>query len=206
MKTAIAAVLGYLLGCIQTAYLVGRTVKSIDIRQHGTQNAGASNVTTLMGWSYGALVAMVDILKATLAVIVTRALFPQDLTPAFVAGSFAVIGHIYPVFLRFRGGKGAASLIGMLLGLDLRLAIVAAALLVGLTIVTDYIALGSIAMFVMVPIGLYLLHYPPLCIAIGVCLAALTFWKHSINISRIMRGTEVGLRSVILKHGPKGHV
>ena len=86
MTIVIAAILGYLLGCIQTAYLVGRTVKSIDVRQHGTQNAGASNVTTLMGWRYGALVAMVDILKATLAVTLARALFPQDITPAFVAG------------------------------------------------------------------------------------------------------------------------
>ncbi len=200
MSLFIAAVLGYLLGCIQTAYLVGQKVKSIDIRQHGTQNAGASNVTTLMGWRYGALVAMVDILKATLAVSLGRALAPQDVTPAFVAGAAAIVGHIFPVFLRFRGGKGAASLIGMLIGLDLRLALVAAALLVSLTLVTDYIALGSIAMYLMLPIGLYILHYSPLCIAISIGLAVLIIWKHWINITRIRTGTEVGLRSVMLKN------
>lgn len=203
MKIVLAAIIGYLLGCLQTAYLVGQSVKSIDIRQHGTQNAGASNVTTLIGWRYGALVAMVDILKATLAVTMGRALAPQELTPAFVAGAFAIIGHIFPVFLRFRGGKGAASLIGLLLGLDLRLFVIASALLVVFTLLTDYIALGSIAMYLMLPIGLYLLRYPPLCIAISVGLAALIIWKHSINIARIMSGNEVGLRSVAFKNNRK---
>ena len=192
-------VMGYLLGCIQTAYIVGRRFGRIDIREHGSSNAGASNITQVMGWKYGVLTAVVDILKAVLAVIIARLLFPDSDIHVFVAGVLAVIGHIFPVFLKFRGGKGAASLIGMMLAFDFRIGLVIIAAIVILAIIVDYIAIGTIAMYALIPVLTYILDYPIACTVIGALLAVIGILKHRINIRRILKHEEKGLRTTLKK-------
>lgn len=194
-----AVLIGYIFGCFQTAYIVGRIVKRIDIRNHGSNNAGASNVTMVLGWKYGVLTAIVDILKASLAVVLVGIMFPSSKELLFIAGSFAIIGHIFPFFLKFKGGKGAASFIGMLLVIDMRIAIIAVITIVIITLVVDYIALGSIAMFITLPLSTYFYNYSFVCTLIGISLVILCIYKHQINIRRIIKKEETGLRKVVRK-------
>jgi len=102
MKEIITSgLVGYLLGCFQTSIFIGRIFKRIDIREHGSQNAGASNTTVVLGLSFGLLTAFLDIIKAVVAVVVVRILFPNNMFLPAVAGILAVLGHIFPIFLRF---------------------------------------------------------------------------------------------------------
>lgn len=195
----ISALIGYFFGCIQTAYLIGRVFKKIDIRKHGSSNAGASNVTQVMGWRYGVITAVVDILKGTAAVLLIGALYPKSPTLLFIAGASVILGHIFPIILGFKGGKGTASLIGIMLGINFKIALIIAIVLIVITILTDYIALGSIAMFTIVPISTYLMRYELLCTIIGVVLLIICLYKHTINIKRILAGTEMGLRATAKK-------
>jgi acyl phosphate:glycerol-3-phosphate acyltransferase len=200
IEVIISALIGYLLGCFQAAYIVGRVVKRIDIRTQGSNNAGASNVTMVLGWKYGAITAFADIFKASLAVLLAGAIFPGSKELIFIAGASTVLGHIFPFFLEFKGGKGAASLIGMLLAIDLKLAIIAILTIVIITLVIDYIALGSIGMFSVLPVSTYVFNYPIICTLIGVGLALLCVYKHKINIERIIKKEETGLRKVVNKN------
>ena len=95
----ISAVIGYLFGCIQASYFIGKFVRKIDIRKHGTTNAGASNVTMVMGFKWGLLAGLIDVLKASAAVWTVSAVYPNVQDAALIAGFFAVIGHIYPFFM-----------------------------------------------------------------------------------------------------------
>jgi glycerol-3-phosphate acyltransferase PlsY len=196
----LSALIGYLLGCIQTAYIIGKKVKKIDIREYGSNNSGASNVTTVMGWKYGIITAAVDILKAAAAVIILRLIFPNTPYAFYFAGAFALIGHIFPFYMGFKGGKGTASLIGMVLAINYKIALIIIISLVILTIVTDFIAIGSLAMYVIMPIASYFFGYSTTCIIIAACLCVIGFFVHRINIKRLINKEEVGLRAVIQKN------
>lgn len=199
IQLVVSAFIGYVLGCFQTAYIVGRVVKKIDIRTQGSNNAGASNVTMVLGWKYGAITAFSDIFKASLAVLIVGLIYPGSKELAFIAGACAVLGHIFPFFLKFKGGKGAASLVGMLLAIDIKIAVIAILTIVLITVIIDYIALGSIGMFAVLPVSTYAFNYPLICTLIGVGLAVLCVYKHQINIKRIIKKEEAGLRKVVKK-------
>jgi glycerol-3-phosphate acyltransferase PlsY len=192
----IASLIGYLFGCFQTAYIIGKFKQNIDIRLFGTNNAGASNVTRVLGWKYGIITAVFDILKGTAAVILVGALFPENTVLLFIAGAFVVVGHIYPVFLGFKGGKGTASLIGISIAINIKIAIIIVLALVIITILTDYIALGSLAMYTLLPILALFYKYQFSCIIIVSLLCLIGYYKHTINIKRMLAREEVGLRQV----------
>lgn len=198
LNVFISAVIGYLFGCIQTAYIIGR-LKGIDIRKHGSNNAGASNVTIVMGWKYGIITALIDILKATAAVLICAYIFPDIRILHFIAGAFAVLGHIFPAFLGFKGGKGTASIVGISIALNFKIAIIVVLILVVITIITNYIAIGTIAMYAAFPISAYIFHYDFSCIMILLMLGLLGLYKHRINIKKILAHEEVGLRQVMHK-------
>ncbi len=197
LNILICVILGYTFGCIQTAYMIGRIVKNIDIREQGSHNAGASNVTQIMGFKYGIITAFLDISKAIIAVLCVRFLFPNDISLPFIAGAFTIIGHIFPIHLGFRGGKGAASLIGMVLAIDIKIALILILSIVLITLLIDYISLGTITIFILLPLCTYFMNYPLLCTILGILLSILCIYKHSSNMIRILHHEEVGLRSVI---------
>lgn len=196
-QITISLLVGYFLGCIQSAYLIGKMVRNIDIREHGSANAGASNVTVVMGWKYGVLTATIDILKASVAVILIRNIFPDYPALSFIAGTATIFGHIFPVFLNFRGGKGAASLVGMAIAFEIKIGIILIITLIIVTILSDYIALGTITMFTILPTYLYFSENVWLYTIVGIFFALLAIYKHLPNIQRIIRHEEVGLRSTI---------
>lgn len=193
-----SALIGYFFGSLQTAYFVGRMVRKIDIRQYGSTNAGASNVASVIGLKWGVLVGALDIAKAAAAVLLIKQVYP-DAAAAFYAGAFAIIGHIFPFYLGFRGGKGVACLIGAALAMNPLVGLLLAGAIVVLTVVTDYIAIGSVTIYTLFPIALYTANYPQHCIALAAALTVVAFCKHTANFARILNGQEVGLRAVLAK-------
>lgn len=198
-KIIISILLGYGLGSIQSAYLLGRFIGSIDIRDHGTGNAGASNITSTLGLKFGVFVAAFDVLKGTLAVLVVQLIYPASPELAFLAGMMAVLGHVYPFYLKFRGGKGVAALVGMMLGVDWRLGLLFLLLVAVPALLADYIVVGSLAVFVALPVTANYLGYPLTLIIGGILLTVLSFYLHRGNIQRILKGEELKISSVIFK-------
>lgn len=189
--------IGYAFGCIQSAYLLGKTIGKIDIREHGSGNAGASNITTILGLKYGILVGLIDVLKGLAVVLVIKALFPGDINLAYLAGIMAVLGHIFPFFIKFRGGKGVATLVGMMFGVDWKLGILFALLVIIPALVTDYIVAGSFGVYLALPLVMYCEGLPLVFIIIAIGLAALCFYLHRGNIRRILNKEELKVSSVL---------
>ena len=193
MKYLLAILLGYLLGCSSMAYYIGK-MKKKDIRTAGSGNLGASNATVLFGWGAGVAVALHDIGKAVVAVFLAKWLFPELEYAGAAAGVACVLGHIFPFYLGFRGGKGLASYFGMTLALIWKLALIVAAVIVLATLITDFISVGALSSIVVVPAYMFLATHNLILVAI-LCVATLVmFIKHWENIIRISGGEEIGLR------------
>ena len=192
----LSSLLGYVLGSSNLAYYISRYAKK-DIRKDGSGNLGASNATVLFGWKAGIAVAVHDIGKAALAVVLARLLFPELENAGAAAGVAAVMGHIFPFYLKFKGGKGTASFFGLTLALNWKLALLAAVILVLATVLTDYIVIGTFSTIVTVPVYIGFFAHNMILAAI-VCIASFTiFYKHQENIHRMIRKEEIGLRSTL---------
>ncbi len=199
LHTLITILIGYAFGCIQAAYIISKMIGNMDIREHGSGNAGASNITTIMGLKYGFIVGLVDVLKGLLAVLVIKWIYPDSPDLAYLSGIMAIIGHIFPFYMKFRGGKGVAALAGMMFGLDWKLGILFVLLVAVPAFLTDYIVIGSFTAFTALPIVTYLAGYRWIFTIIGICLTVLSFYLHRGNIQRIINKEETKISSVIKK-------
>lgn len=184
----------YLLGSVSMAHFLTKR-KNIDARNSGTGNLGASNTKVLLGWGPAVLVAVHDIGKGVMAVLAARFLFPDLEHIGAVAGVACVLGHIFPFYLDFRGGKGLATFLGMTAALDWPVALGVALLLVLITLVTDYIALATIAVSIAVPVALLILTGDGVQSLILSVATVVMLFKHWRNLVRIKNGTEIGLRN-----------
>lgn len=196
-NTIIAILIGYAFGCIQAAYLLSKTVGKMDIREHGSGNAGASNITSIMGWKYGVIVGLVDILKGMFAVLVVRWIFPDYPDLHFLSGLMAIVGHIFPFYMKFRGGKGVAALVGMMLGVNWKLGLIFMLLVAVPALITDYIVAGSFTTFIGLPIVATIMGYPYTLIILSVLLTILCFYLHRFNIQRIINKEELKISAVL---------
>ncbi len=195
MGYILVVVAAYLLGSSNMALYISK-IKNIDFRAGGSGNLGASNATALMGWGAGVAVAIHDIGKAALSVILAKMFFPDLPNVGAIAGVASVLGHIFPFYLKFRGGKGFASYFGMTLALNWKLALVIAVLVLLVTVITDYIVMGTTLTIVSVPVYMGIAEHSIL-LALILCIAtAVIIYKHRMNYVRIYNGTEMGLRSV----------
>lgn len=194
MHYIVAIVMGYLLGCSSMAFYIGKWKKK-DIRTAGSGNLGASNATVLFGWGAGVAVALHDIGKAVIAVLLAKWLFPEAEYAGAAAGVACVLGHIFPFYLGFRGGKGLASYFGMTLALNWKLALIVAAVIVLATLVTDFISVGALSSIVVVPVYMGFATHNLLLVGILSIATLVMFVKHWENILRIARHEEIGLRS-----------
>jgi acyl phosphate:glycerol-3-phosphate acyltransferase len=195
----VSAGLGYLFGNFQTAYFLGRWAGKTDIRQHGTANAGASNVALTLGLKYGIFTFIIDGSKGFLAVFLVRHYFPGRPTLELLAGIFAIMGHIYPFYLGFRGGKGVATLYGVLLAADWRVGLIAFGIQSLITMASNYVAVGSIGVFILLPFIFY--HFDQSLIRLGltVAVSSFLFVLHLPNLRKIYSGSERGFWGVLLK-------
>lgn len=186
----------YLLGSFSSAYFLSK-MQGVDLKKGGSGNLGASNATVLLGWKVGVCVALIDISKGFVPVVAARMLFPDTANIGAVAGICAAMGHIFPFYLKFRGGKGFATYVGMTFALDWKMALCVIVLALVITLVTNYIALGTLTTVVVVPAWL-LYQTPSLLLALVFGTAAVVIiYKHWDNLVRIRKGTEIGLRSTI---------
>jgi len=209
MERLLCVCIGYAFGLIQTGYLYGK-LNHIDIREHGSGNAGTTNALRTLGWKAGAITFLGDCLKCVLAVVLVRVIFSQsraDALPllAMYAGIGTVIGHNYPFYLKFKGGKGIAVTAGLILSTNFVMAMIALVVFVSLVAFTKYVSVGSIAVvflflteilvygqrggFAMQAGLLYELY------GVVVLLVVLTVFKHRENIKRLLNGTENKLGS-----------
>ncbi len=194
MFRLICLCIGYCIGCIETAYVVGKLWR-VDLRQHGSGNLGTTNALRVLGKKAGALVFIGDILKSVIAFLICRAIFKDHATIAGLFGSVgAVLGHNYPFYLHFKGGKGIAVMIGMTAALafttDIRLAIPNAVIGFGMAFATGYVSVGSLLFALTLPISCYLLGYEQEIVLVTACVSALAFWRHRTNIKKLLNGTE----------------
>jgi glycerol-3-phosphate acyltransferase PlsY len=207
--------LSYLVGSFPTSIIVSRWRRGIDIREHGSGNAGGTNVFRVVGWKYGVFVVLVDILKGYVATIIITKLMVGDLpfnnrTPfeditvlRMIAGCSAVLGHIWTAFGNFRGGKGIATAGGVLLGLATIEVLVALGVFAIVLTISRYVSLGSISAAVTLPLAMLTRHnifhaelqgYNTL-IFFTIGLTILLLYTHRSNIRRLLTGTEQRMKS-----------
>lgn len=182
----------YLIGCSSMALYISK-LKGFDLRKAGSKNLGASNAMILLGWRYGIIVAVHDIGKAALAVVLARLLGNGLPGIDAAAGVACVLGHMFPFYLCFRGGKGFASYLGMTLALNWKLALIVMLLVLAVTLISDYIVAGTVTTVLVVPS--YMAFTGSLLLSMILALATVAILvKHRENFVRILNGTEIGLR------------
>jgi glycerol-3-phosphate acyltransferase PlsY len=182
----------YLVGAIPTSYLAGRLFRGIDLREHGSKNLGATNVYRTLGWRYAVPVGLVDVAKGVVPVLVFAPQVSDSQLFALGCGIAAILGHVFSIFVRFRGGKGVATAAGVMLGLTpLALGVAAVAWLIVVAL-SGYVSLASIAAAAVFPVGVYLLERldRPEILWLDALVALAIIWLHRANIRRLLNGTE----------------
>lgn len=182
----------YLVGAIPTSHLVSRVFARIDLREHGSGNLGATNLYRVLGWKYAIPVALFDIAKGAVPVLLFAPRVSESELFALACGIAAILGHVFSVFVRFKGGKGVATAAGVMLGLTPLALGVAAAVWAIVVMLTGYVSLGSIAAAAVLPFAVYLLENPrtPELLWIIGLVAASVILLHRRNIQRLLKGTE----------------
>jgi acyl phosphate:glycerol-3-phosphate acyltransferase len=187
--------LGYLLGSIPFGYLLVRATGGGDVRKVGSGNIGATNVARASGWTVGVATLLLDGAKGFLAVWLTQHLSRGNIRFMMYAGLAAILGHVFPVWLKFAGGKGVATALGVFLAICWSAIAAAALLFILVVLFWRYVSLASISAAAALPLFVYVLyaprHAPPTAISLSTLVAAVVvITKHRDNIERLIRGTE----------------
>lgn len=200
----IALAVGYVFGLFQTGYLYGKS-QGIDIRKQGSGNAGTTNSLRVLGWKAGLITFAGDLCKAIFAVLLVKVIFGNTYPDAIkvlelYAGFGAVLGHNFPFYLKFKGGKGIACTSGMILAVFPQSAPCCLLLFIGAIALTGYVSLGSILVvlsylaqvFVFGQLGYLHIEaaYLPEFYLVSACFTAMGLWRHRANIKRLRNGTE----------------
>lgn len=197
MDYLIVVVILYFIGAVSPATIITQRVLGIDIKKVNSKSAGTSNAVMTMGFKYGSLVGVLDILKGLVPVIILRIIFPDNEIIWFVGGLSAVVGHIYPFHMGFHGGKGTATFGGILLAISPLYTLGLLVLFTVLTFVLDYIAVSTLVVIILIPIGMYFTNYSYVSIILVSLYVLLSFYKHFNNFVRIYKKQEVGIKEVI---------
>ncbi len=217
IPVTIVAILSYLVGSIPTAIIVARAVKGIDIRQHGSGNAGGTNVIRVLGWKAGVFVIVCDMAKGLFAtMIVARLMFvlPIESLPPFdefavvqiLAGCVAMLGHIWTLFAGFKGGKGIATAGGMLIGIAPIEVGVSLGVFMVVFLISHYVSLGSLSAATTFPLTMFLRenvfmvdiqsYHTLIWFSVGISM--MIIYTHRANIQRLARGTENRMQRIPL--------
>jgi len=201
MFRLLSLLIGYALGCIQTAYITGKLVKGIDIRDHGSKSSGFTNANRVMGFKIGVWIFIADVAKAVLAFLVASWLFEgggsfrdpyaaNGLLPGAWAGLGVVLGHCFPIFMKFRGGKGIACTVGIVFMLDWRAAVIIYVIAVVLILIFRYISLASLFITLLTVVFMAAFGHGWETVVVTGVLAGLTWFMHRGNIARLLAGEE----------------
>lgn len=201
------AVISYLLGSLNFSIILSRAVARKDIRESGSGNAGATNMLRTYGKHFAVLTMLGDILKVALAILIAFVILGAPLEYLFkiaenkefattminykeFAGFFCVLGHIFPLYFKFKGGKGVAACTGMVILVDWRIALILFVIFVLTILISKMISLGSIVIAVLYPVLIAVFYQNLFLILIAVLFAAIVIAAHRANIKRILNGTE----------------
>jgi glycerol-3-phosphate acyltransferase PlsY len=179
---------GYLLGSIPTGYTLG-FLAGVDVRKAGSGNVGATNVARVAGKRQGLLTLVADAAKGFIPVFVSVQFGLSATAIAFV-GVAAFLGHLFPVFLKFQGGKGVATALGVFLGLAPLATLILILIFTVVILSSRLVSLSSMTAAVLAPVALWFLAYPPILVAMSVFLAFMIILRHRGNIQRLRDGTE----------------
>lgn len=193
---AVCMIVGYLLGCVQTGYIVGK-INKIDIRDYGSGNSGTTNALRTLGKTAAIITFLGDAVKGLIAVNLARYIIipyfgVEGQAALWLLTGFAVVlGHNFPFYLGFKGGKGIATTGGVIFAFHWQLGLLCALIFFVITAITKYVSLGSICMVLVIPFILYF-NQPnnwPL-VGVGCVFTAMAIWRHRANIHRLIHGTE----------------
>lgn len=188
MNTLIALIIAYLLGSLSTSIIISKILKTPDPRTQGSKNAGATNTLRMAGKKQAAMVLTGDILKGLIAVLIGKGLGVHNFTLGLVA-FICVLGHVFPVFFNFKGGKGVATAVGAIFGLSILAGILTAAVWFVTAYLTRYASLASLIAVVLAPV--FLLFFGKAAFFLPLIFTALLVaWKHKDNIIRLQNKTE----------------
>lgn len=202
MFRLIFLVIGYLFGCIQSAFILGKITDNIDIRKYGSGNAGTTNIIRVLGWRAGVITFLGDFTKAIIAIVLCKYLVQDySIVIGLYTGLGVIIGHNWPFYMNFKGGKGIASTIGTMLAIDWRIGLLSAAIILLVIFITKYVSLGSIILAICIPI-LILIFYRTDANVVEVFVVSTMYtisalYRHRANIKRLLNGNEskIGQRS-----------
>jgi glycerol-3-phosphate acyltransferase PlsY len=195
LATAVLVLAAYLLGSIPFGLIFAKILGGKDVREHGSGNIGATNVTRVAGPWAGLFTLLLDVAKGSAAVLLAARFTEHNATAMILAGVAALLGHCFPVWLHFKGGKGVATALGIFIALCPLAALAAFLLFLLVVLFWRYVSLGSLSAAAAMPLLVYFLwapgHAPPLVITLGALFAAaLIFYKHEANLQRLLDGSE----------------
>ena len=192
-EVLLSAAIGYGIGLLSPAALISK-LKNKDIRENGTGNLGATNTMLVFGKAYGIAVMIFDVLKAYIAIKIAKALFPKFVFAGLAAGCFSVIGHIFPAYLNFRGGKGVATFAGMMLAYDIRVLLGLLLVAIIIMVVTDTGYYGPVSAMILFTAWLFL-KVKSISVFGGVAaVGGLIIYKHKENFINAKEGKEIRVR------------
>lgn len=180
----------YLIAAIPTGVLLARLMGGEDVRQKGSGNIGATNVYRVAGKLAGVLTLVGDTLKGFLPLLAFKTWLEPTPTQLGIASAVAILGHCYPVYLKFKGGKGVATALGIFLVLSPKAVFFALIVFILIVATTRYISLGSVLAALSAPFVILLLNHPQPIFLATLFIAALVIWRHNSNIRRLLDGTE----------------
>ncbi len=183
-------VLSYLVGSISFSFVMGKLLKGIDIRDHGSGNAGATNTLRVLGKGPAILVLLLDAVKGMAAVGIGYLFAPEQEAVWMSSGLAAIIGHNWPIFHRFRGGKGIATTIGVTAVLVFPAGVLAGVIAILFIFLTRYVSLGSLLYTAGLPITIWLVGYPSSFFWLSLVITLLAVIRHKNNIHNLFKGTE----------------
>ena len=198
MITILLMILAYILGSVPNALWIGKVFKGLDIREHGSRNAGSTNAARVLGVKLGILTLILDVSKGlvpTLIAILLRVDFFQNLTKILnfdyvLVGICAILGHVFSMFMNFKGGKAVATTLGVFLILVPKAILFAAIVFFVVFAISRYVSLSSILEAISLPIFIYFLYQQTIYVILGILIAILIVVKHRSNIERLKNGTE----------------
>lgn len=190
MNVVLSAAIAYLLGSVSFSYIITKAVQKKDIRKYGSGNAGATNTLRVLGLGPAIAVLLLDVCKGVAAVWIAIWMGTENwILP--VAGLLAIIGHNWPIFSGFRGGKGVATTIGVFATLFLIPSLYTGIIAIILIALTRYVSLGSLFFILAAPLlAFFIGHYPLSYSYVGLLIACLSYWRHRSNIYKLLHGSE----------------
>ena len=190
MYRIVALLIGYFFGCLQNGYFLSRKLAGIDVREYGSGSAGMTNVMRVLGFTPGAVVLVADIFKAVAAFALASVFFSWESQAGLYAGLGVIIGHNFPFYLSFRGGKGVACTLGLILLLDWRAALIIYGIMLLIAAATRFISLASLTMSVLIPVMLLLFGHSWEAVIVTTAIGGLSVFMHRHNIKRLINKTE----------------